>query len=127
MASTPEFLARFSTLLLTTYRKDGRGVRTPVWCVGREGRLYVRTGKDSWKVKRIRRTPEVLVAPATITGSPMGPGVTGRAREMEAEESAWIEAALARKYGLQKKAVDLLLRLVKVQPAYLEIQLAAGQ
>lgn len=118
-----DLLARKNTVLLTTFRKDGRGVRTPVWCVGREGRLYVRTGSGSWKVKRIRRDPKVLLTPATITGSPMAPPVAGRARVLDLEEASWIEAALARKYGIQKAGVDLLLRLAKVQPAYLEIVL----
>lgn len=117
-----EALGRKNTLLLTTFRKDGRGVRTPVWVVARDGKLYVRTGADSGKVKRLRHDPRVELIPATITGSPMGPPIAGTARILD--EGAWIDAALSRKYHLQKAAVDFLLRaLGKTERAWLEIEL----
>lgn len=118
-----EALGRKNTVLLTTFRKDGRGVRTPVWVVHRDGKLYVRTGADAAKVKRIRRDPRVEVTPATITGSPMGPPLPGTARILE--DGEWIDEALSRKYRLQKVAVDFLLRrLGKTERAWLEIELS---
>lgn len=118
-----EALGRKNTLLLTTFRKDGRGVRTPVWVVHRDGKLYVRTGAQSGKAKRIRRDPRVELIPATITGSPMGPPIQGTARILE--DGAWLEEALARKYGLQKKLVDFVLaRMGHHERAYLEIELS---
>jgi len=47
---------------VTTYRRDGTDVATPVWFVQDGDRLLIRTGVDSGKAKRIRRNPAVLVA-----------------------------------------------------------------
>ena len=47
---------------LTSYRRDGTAVATPVWFVRQDGRLLVETGAASGKVKRIRRNPAVQVA-----------------------------------------------------------------
>ena len=54
---------------VTTYKRDGTGVATPVWFVQEGDRLLFRTGVASGKAKRIRRNPAVLVAACTIRGS----------------------------------------------------------
>ena len=48
-------------LSLETFKKTGRGVRTPVWFVVHNDAFYVYTEADSWKVKRIRNNPRVRV------------------------------------------------------------------
>lgn len=54
---------------LTTYRKSGLAVPTPVWVVGvSDGRLAVWTATDSGKVKRLRNDPRVLVQPSHARG-----------------------------------------------------------
>ena len=50
-------------LSLTTYRRDGSPVATPVWFVEDEGRLFAITAADSYKAKRLRRSPAAMVAP----------------------------------------------------------------
>ena len=52
-------IASATYVLLTTYRKDGTPVATPVWAVARDDKLYVWTVADSWKVKRIRNNAAV--------------------------------------------------------------------
>ena len=49
-------------LSLTSFKRDGTGVATPVWFVVDDPRLLVKTGRDSLKVSRIRRNPAVLIA-----------------------------------------------------------------
>jgi uncharacterized protein len=90
---------------LTTYRRDGTGVSTPVWCAVADGRLYVQTGRDSGKAKRIRRESEVAVAPCRARGAPTGPSMRGHARILELERAAADTGArlLRRKYGWQKR------------------------
>ncbi|MCC9307305.1 PPOX class F420-dependent oxidoreductase [Kitasatospora sp. RB6PN24] len=84
-------------LLITSYKKDGTAVATPVWVV-RDGRtLGVWTVADSWKVKRIRRRPEVLVGPCDLRGNPTGESVPATA---EIVDAAPYRPLLARKYGL---------------------------
>jgi Pyridoxamine 5'-phosphate oxidase len=55
-------------LSLTSFRRDGTGVATPVWFVEADGRLLVETDAGSYKVWRIRRDPRVTIAPCSATG-----------------------------------------------------------
>jgi uncharacterized protein len=55
-------------LSLTTYKRDGTAVRTPVWFVEEDGRLLVQTDGASAKVKRIRANPRVSVAVCSASG-----------------------------------------------------------
>jgi Pyridoxamine 5'-phosphate oxidase len=58
---TPTFAGKY--LSLTSFRRDGTGVATPVWFVEADGRLLVETDAGSCKVRRIRRNPQVTLAP----------------------------------------------------------------
>ena len=55
-------------IMLTSYKRDGTGVPTQMWCVYHEGRLYVRTDSTSYKVKRIANNSKVDVAPCDFRG-----------------------------------------------------------
>ncbi|GMU53563.1 MAG: PPOX class F420-dependent oxidoreductase [Candidatus Xenobia bacterium] len=116
--------ARF--LALTTFRKNGQPVTTPVWFVEREGKLYVRTGARSGKVKRIRNQTRVQVAPALRPGHLLAEARSGQARILGQDELAEVNRALSRRYGLQKKLVDFALRLGRVESCALEIELDGG-
>lgn len=87
---------------LTTLRKNGTVVATPVWFAVEGERLYLYTNANAGKVKRIRANPRVTVAPCTSTGDVTGPTIVGAARILTdpAEQRAAI-AALARKYRWQ--------------------------
>lgn len=69
--------ARF--IALTTFRRSGAPVSTPVLFVADGDRLLVRTARDTGKLKRIRHTPTVHVAPSDSRGRPLGPAVAGHA------------------------------------------------
>ena len=86
---------------LTTFRKDGTAVATPVWLVGYEDGIAVWTGAGSGKVKRLRRNKAVTLAPCTFRGRVLGAAVTGRARLLTSEENARVRALIRRKYRLQ--------------------------
>src|ERR1051325_2855605 len=93
---------------LATFRRDGRAVETPVWAVGLNGKLYVFTDGPSAKVKRIRATKKVRVAPCGMAGHVTGEWVEGAARVVD--DSALeqeVYTALDRKYGWQKWLLDL--------------------
>jgi uncharacterized protein len=96
--SALEALAEQKTVLLTTYRRDGTGVGTPVHIAGEGDRAFVRTWDTAWKVKRIRNNPEVEVAPCTVGGKPTGPAIRARARVLGGKESAHAAEMLAHKY-----------------------------
>jgi PPOX class probable F420-dependent enzyme len=86
---------------LTTSRRDGTPVPTAVWAApDDEGHLLVWTGARSGKVKRLRHTAAVTVAPCDRRGTVTGNAVPGTARLLPDTEMARVEAAMARKYGL---------------------------
>ena len=108
--------------LLTTYRRSGEPVPTPVWFgVGDDGRVYVRSEAEVGKVKRIRRDGRALVAPCTVRGKPKGPAAAGRARILPPEENDRAEAALRANYGAGRRAYDRAARATGVELVYLEI------
>ncbi|MEV4490999.1 PPOX class F420-dependent oxidoreductase [Micromonospora coxensis] len=93
-------LAAEKYVLLTTFRKDGRAVSTPVWAVRDGGTLAVWTAADSGKVKRIRRDGAVTLAPCDVRGRPRGSAVPGHAVLCGPEESRRVRDLIKRKYRL---------------------------
>jgi uncharacterized protein len=89
-------------LSLTTYRKSGAPVATPIWFAENDGKLYVMTRNDSWKYKRIRNNPRVTVAACSMRGKVTGPEFSGRARILAPEEWRQARRALTRKYWLAR-------------------------
>ncbi|QIJ66194.1 PPOX class F420-dependent oxidoreductase [Streptomyces sp. JB150] len=87
-------------LLITSYRRNGTGVGTPVWVVEDEGALGVWTAADSWKVKRIRANPSVRIAPCDVRGNPTGDAVEATAEIVDAATTARYRGLIARKYGV---------------------------
>jgi len=110
-------------LNLETYRRNGSGVKTPVWFVEDEGVLYVRTLANSGKVKRIRRNSRVRIAPCTVRGELLGAWVEARAELVEGAQEKRVQQLLKRKYGIQKIMFDWLGRLNRSQSATLAIRL----
>ena len=87
---------------LTTFRKTGVGVPTPVWFGEEDGRLYVMTRHDMGKTKRIRNNPSVKVAPCTIRGKVMGPEFSASARILPPEEHKHARQTINRKYWMAR-------------------------
>lgn len=93
-------LAAEKYLLLTTFRKDGRAVPTPVWAVRDGDALAVWTASDSGKVKRIRRNGRVTVAPCDVRGRPHGAAVPGHATLCDLVGTRRVRSLLKQKYRL---------------------------
>ena len=98
-------------LNLETFKKDGTGVKTPLWFVVHEEALYMRTPLASWKVKRIRRYPRVRIVPSDARGEPKGPWLEGEAQVFSEQEMAWVDGLVVQKYGLLKRLIDLMNRV----------------
>jgi PPOX class probable F420-dependent enzyme len=98
-------------MALTTFRRDGRAVTTPVWFVTRAGEVCVWTDAGSGKVKRLRRDPRCAVAPCTARGRLTGVAVEGRARFLSPDDGGQVQALLRAKYPIQKRALDIYTRL----------------
>jgi PPOX class probable F420-dependent enzyme len=65
-------LAKEQFVSITTSKRDGTPVSTPVWVAGENGNLLVISEADSSKVKRIRRDGHVRIAPCSARGTPRG-------------------------------------------------------
>ncbi|MEV7690902.1 PPOX class F420-dependent oxidoreductase [Streptomyces bungoensis] len=98
-------------LLVTSYRKDGRPVATPVWVVRDGDALGVWTAADSFKVKRIRRRADVLAGPCDVRGHPTGDQLPATAQIADAATTARYRTLIARKYGLMGRLTLLGSRL----------------
>ncbi|MFD8806623.1 PPOX class F420-dependent oxidoreductase [Streptomyces sp. NPDC059597] len=96
----PARLGAGKYLLVTSYRKDGTPVPTPVWVVRDGDALGVWTAADSWKVKRIRRRADVLVGPCDLRGNATGEPVPATAEIADADTTARYRSLIARKYGV---------------------------
>ncbi|SCD83178.1 PPOX class F420-dependent oxidoreductase [Streptomyces sp. DvalAA-19] len=105
---TLQDFARSEYVSLTTYRKDGTPVATPVWAAVDGEALYVWTRSDSWKVKRLRNNTAVTVTVCDVRGriAEGAPGAQGTARLLDAEETRGVRKLLARKYTWKFWLVD---------------------
>jgi PPOX class probable F420-dependent enzyme len=99
-------------LSLTSFRRDGTSVATPVWFVADDGHLLVETYADSYKVRRIRRNPHVRIAVCDARGRLRGDPVEAEARILPEEERERVERLLARKYPIDRYTVYPVYRLV---------------
>jgi PPOX class probable F420-dependent enzyme len=101
-AASP-MLARFlrqKTVLVTTYRQDGRPVGTPVSLAVDGDHAYLRSFEQAGKTRRIRHNPRVEVAPSTARDRPTGPAIQATARRLEGAESRRAAHLLAAKHPL---------------------------
>lgn len=106
---------------LTTFRKSGEAVPTPVWFAQVGDKLYVMTSPDSGKIKRIRGNAQVEVAPCDARGTLLGGSVEAMARILPTDHAPLADQALSRKYSWQKFLFGLATKLRGGSYAYLEI------
>ncbi|WP_446218638.1 PPOX class F420-dependent oxidoreductase [Micromonospora sp. IBHARD004] len=91
---------RQKTIVLTTFRRDGTPVATPVSIAVAGERAYVRSFERAWKTRRLRNNPRVAVAPSTTRGTPTGPAMEATARRLTGSEYDRASRALVRKHPM---------------------------
>ena len=95
-------------LNLETFRKNGDGVKTPVWFVEEGGVLFVRTVATSGKVKRVRNNHLVQIAPCKMDGALLSDWIKASARVInDPEIDRKVDRLLGKKYGLMKSLFGL--------------------
>src|SRR5260370_11217026 len=127
-------LRREQCIALTTFRKTGQAVTTPVWFAISLGTIYVETRGDAGKLKRLRHTAHVTLAPCTYSGKVTGSVIAGNARLLtESEERTAASAVLAKKYGRMRRlyhfvrnARRMLQRKAEVDVVYIAIDPISG-
>jgi len=101
-------------LNLETFKKNGQGVKTPVWFAAdpsvtldsSDAKLYIYTIGVSGKVKRIQNNPHVKIAPCDMRGDLKGDWVSARAEIVTAPEAQHGMQLLNKKYLPWKQLLD---------------------
>jgi uncharacterized protein len=126
MATTP--LDAEPYIALETFKKDGTGVKTPVWAAALDGKLVVMTDGTSYKVKRLRNNAKIRAAGCTVGGNVHGPWYEGSGRVLDEAGAARADDALRAKYGLLYGVSGFFSALAgrKKRRAYLELTLDAA-
>ncbi len=94
-------------LNLESFRRNGQGVRTPIWFAEENGVFYAYTLADSFKVKRIRNNQRVRIAPCDVRGNVIGDWIEARARILDPADDPAVHRLLNKKYGLIKRIFDV--------------------
>ena len=105
MTNDVERIGAGKYVLVTTFRKDGTPVPTPVWAVRDGDELILWTEAHAGKVKRIRNNGAVEVAACSVRGKPSGPSVKGRARVLDAEGTEQARRLIKSKYWILGRAM----------------------
>ena len=122
MSPALEPLRRTKTILLTTYKRDGTPVDTPVSIAFDADRAYFRTWHKAHKTKRLRNNPNVKAAPSTLRGTATGAPINACARRLEGGEAHVAAKALARRHPvLQAVLVPLTHRLMRYRTMHYEL------
>jgi len=111
-AAAPSLDIAGKYLSLTTYRRDGSPVSTPMWFVEDEGRLFVTTAADSYKARRLRHNPAAMVAPCTARGVAKGDAIPVHVEFLHDGDHARVDALMSEKYRIDKILVLPVYRLV---------------
>lgn len=113
--TTLDDIAPSRYISLTTYRKDGTAVATPVWHAVEGGELFIWTRTNTGKVKRIRNNGHVVVAVCDVRGriAEGAPTAEGTARLLDESATERIRGMLSRKYTWRFWTIDWPARLVR--------------
>ena len=97
-------------VLLTTFRKNGLGVATPVWIVGlSDGTAGLTTEIDSGKVKRVRNNSSVTLQPCNLRGKVTADSevVAATADVLVGADARVVTKAIRRKYRVAILLLDV--------------------
>lgn len=98
-------------VLLTTFKRDGTAVATPVWCTPLDDDEFgFWTSSGSGKAKRLAHTERVTVQPCDARGKAKGGSdpVDATARLVTGDELEQIRRAIVAKYGFMTKVTKWL-------------------
>jgi uncharacterized protein len=116
-------LSKFKYITIETFRKNGAGVRTPIWFIIYQGLIYFRTDVNSGKVKRIRNNPHVRIAPCDIRGNLKGNWFDGKVKFADSAESAITYSMIDKKYGFITTLIRIFNKIRRTNPVVIAISI----
>lgn len=115
-------LRQTKTILLTTYKRDGSPVDTPVSIAFDGDRAFFRSYNKAWKTKRLKNNLDVEVAPATLAGKATGPAIHAHAHLLGGDDAKQAAKALAKRHHvLQAVLVPAMHRLMRYRTMHYEL------
>jgi hypothetical protein len=122
MSNALETLRGTKTILLTTFKRDGTPVGTPVSIAFDGDRAFFRSWHKAWKTQRLSNNPRLEAAPSKLRGEPTGPAIRGCARLLSGADARVAAKALSRGHPvLQAVLVPLLHRLMRYRTMHYEL------
>ena len=110
-------------LSIETFRKNGQGVKTPVWFVQDGEVLYIWTQTDSGKAKRVRNVSKVNIAPSRGDGAPLADFVPASASRDDSPDAVkHVRKLMIKKYGLAFHLFAMLGKLRKAQYTAIKVE-----
>lgn len=116
-------LSKFKYIAIETFRKNGAGVRTPIWFIIYRGLIYFRTDVNSGKVKRIRNNPHVRIAPCDIRGNLKGNWFDGKVKFADSTESSITYSMIDRKYGFITTLIRIFNKIRRTNPVVIAVSI----
>ena len=117
-----------SYMNIETFRKNGQGVKTPVWFVEDGASLRIWTFAGAGKIKRIRRDGTVRITPSDASGTPLGEWMPAHASADDSTESVqYVEKLMRKKYGWQFTIFNGLGKLRKSKSAVLKVDVTEAR
>ncbi|MDM8526596.1 PPOX class F420-dependent oxidoreductase [Anaerolineales bacterium HSG24] len=111
-------------IALETFRKNGQGIVTPVWPVAENGKLYIITGGNSWKTKRMRNNPNVRVCVSDARGNAKGEWVEATASILDTPtEIDKQRQRLKTKYGWQYRLLTTFHKIMGRDTDYITVEI----
>jgi PPOX class probable F420-dependent enzyme len=108
---------------LETFRKNGTGVKTPIWQTPENGHLYAWTEAKSWKVKRIRNNSRVRVCKSDARGNPQSDWIDAQARILDTPEEDQVQRKrMSAKYSWQFWIFLVLAKIRRAQYVVIKIE-----
>jgi uncharacterized protein len=115
MADATSALGAEKFVSLTTFKKDGTAVASPMW-IGRDGdQLFFWTPVDSWKAKRARNNPRVTLVPCSRAGKVREDATPVDGVAEVITDPATVErlaGVIRRKYGVEFVIVTFIERIL---------------
>jgi len=105
---------------LTTYRRDGTPVTTPVWAAAEGESLYLFSNAAAGKVKRLRNSSRAAIAPCTATGKVTGAQLPAEAFNLASDQMPKVWKLLTKKYGMAARLFvlyDRMRALLRMKPS----------
>jgi PPOX class probable F420-dependent enzyme len=105
---------------LTTYRRDGTPVTTPVWAAAEGESLYLFSNAAAGKVKRLRNSSRAAIAPCTATGTITGAQLPAEAFNLTNDQMPKVWKLLTKKYGMAARLFvlyDRMRALLRMKPS----------